>query len=123
MNIKGLNSLNIPAVPTKTEKTIKSDSTTDRDANGQYFHNKKKQQKAMTEEQFDQALATLNKKSFMLDMNWTAKKVVNNEIKYAEVSNTSGEVIRTISEFDMWDLFSDEGSVEKNKGQLLKKIA
>lgn len=123
MNIKGLNSLNIPAVPMKTEKTIKSDSTTDRDANGQYFHNKKKQQQAMTDEQFDQALLNLNKKSFMLDMNWTAKKVVNNEIKYAEVTNTSGEVIRTISEFDMWDLFSDEGSVEKNKGQLLKKIA
>lgn len=123
MNIKGLNSLNIPAVPLKTEKTIKSDSTTDRDANGQYFHNKKKQQKAMTDEQFDQALAILNKKTFMLEMNWTAKKVVNDEIKYAEVTNTSGEVIRTISEFDMWDLFSDEGSVEKNKGQLLKKIA
>jgi hypothetical protein len=123
MNIKGLNSLNIPAVPMKTEKTIKSDSTTDRDANGQYFNNKKKKQQAMTEEQFDQALATLNKKSFMTEMNWTAKKVVNNEIKYAEVTNASGEVIRTISEFDMWDLFSDEGSVEKNKGQLLKKIA
>jgi len=123
MNIKGLNSLNIPAVPMKTEKIIKSDSTADRDANGQYFHNKKKKQQAMTDEQFDQALATLNKKSFMTEMNWTDKKLVKDEIKYAEVTNTSGEVIRTISEFDMWDLFSDEGSVEKNKGQLLKKIA
>lgn len=123
MNIKGLNSLNIPAVPTKTEKAIKSDSTTDRDANGQYFNNKKKKQKPMTDEEFDRALAALNKKSFMTEMNWTAKKVVKDEIKYAEVTNTSSEVIRTISEFDMWDIFSDEGSVEKNKGQLLKKIA
>jgi hypothetical protein len=122
MNIKGLNSLNIPAVPMKTEKTIKSDSTTDRDANGQYFRQKKKQEK-MTDEQFDQALAILNKKSFMTDMNWTAKKVLKDEIKYAEVTSSSLEVIRTISEFDMWDLFSDEGSVEKNKGQLLKRIA
>ena len=122
MNIKGLNSLNIPAVPNKTEKTIKSDSTTDRDANGQYFRQNKKKEK-MTDEQFDQALKILNEKTFMTEMNWTAKKVVNNEIKYAEVSNTSGEVIRTISEFDMWDLFSDEGSVEKNKGQLLKRVA
>ncbi len=123
MNIKGLNSLNIPAVPMKTEKTIKSDGTTDRDAQGQYFHNKKKKQQAMTDEQFEQALATLNKKSFMTEMNWTAKKVMKEEVKYAEVTNASGEVIRTISEFDMWDIFSDEGSVEKNKGQLLKKIA
>ncbi|MBC7754923.1 MAG: hypothetical protein H7Z71_11845 [Moraxellaceae bacterium] len=123
MNIKGLNSISIPAVPLKTEKTLKSDSTTDRDANAQYFHNKNKKKQAMTEEQFEQALKTLSKKSFMLEMNWTAKKVVIEEIKYAEVTNTSDEVIRTISEFDMWDLFSDEGSVEKNKGQLLKKIA
>ncbi len=123
MNIKGLNSLNIPAVPTKTEKTIKSDGTTDRDAQGQYFHNKKKKQQAMTDEQFEQALANLNKKSFMTEMSWTAKKVMKDDVKYAEVTNASGEVIRTISEFDMWDIFSDEGSVEKNKGQLLKKIA
>lgn len=123
MNIKGLNSLNIPAVPTKTEKTIKSDSAHDRDAQGQYFHQKKKKKEKMTDEQFDQALVNLNKKSFMLDMNWTAKKVMMEEVKYAEVANPSGEVIRTISEFDMWDLFSDESSVEKNKGQLLKKIA
>lgn len=123
MNIKGLNSLNIPAVPTKTEKTIKSDGTTDRDAQGQYFHNKKKKLQAMTDEQFEQALANLNKKSFMTEMSWTAKKVMKDEVKYAEVTNASGEVIRTISEFDMWDIFSDEGLVEKNKGQLLKKIA
>ncbi len=123
MNIKGLNSLNIPTVPKKTEKTIKSDGTQDRDAQGQYFNQKKKKKEKMTDEQFDQALVNLNKKSFMLDMNWTAKKVITDNIKYAEVTNTSGEVIRTISEFDMWDLFSDESSVEKNKGQLLKKIA
>lgn len=123
MNIKGLSSIAIPAVPLKTEKTLKSDSATDRDANAQYFHNKNKKKQPMTEDQFDQALAILSKKSFMIEMNWTAKKVVNEEIKHAEVTNTSGEVIRTISEFDMWDLFSDEGSVEKNKGQLLKKIA
>ncbi len=123
MNIKGLNSIVIPAVPAKLEKPIKSDSAHDRDANGQYFHQKNKKREAMSEEQFDQAMEILNKKSFMIEMNWTAKKVVTNEIKYAEVTSTSGEVIRTISEFDMWDLFSDESSVEKNKGQLLKKIA
>lgn len=122
MNIKGLSSLSVPTVPTQKEKTIKSDSSHDRDAQGQYFQQKKKKQK-MTDEQFDQALKILNKKSFMQDMNWTAKKVVKEEIKYAEVTNTSNEVIRTIPEFDMWDLFSDEGSVEKNKGQLLKKVA
>lgn len=123
MNIKGINSLNIPPVALKTDKPIKSDSSDDRDAQGQYFNQKNKKKEKMTDDQFELALQTLNKKSFMVEMNWTAKKVMNNEIKYAEVSNASGEVIRTIPEFDMWDLFSDEGSVEKNKGQLLKKVA
>ena len=122
MNIRGLNSLAIPAVPATTNsKQIKSDMTDDRDAAGQYFNQKQKKQ--MTDEQFDKALENLNKKSFMIEMNWTAKKIVNEEIKFAEVTNASGEVIRTISEYDMWDLFSDESTVESNKGNLLKKVA
>ncbi len=123
MNIKGLNSLNIPAVPRTEEKPIKADSTTDRDANGQYFYNKNKQKERMTDEQFDQALELLNKKSFMKEMNWTAKKIVNDETKFAQVTSASGEVIRSISEFDMWDVFSDESSGDNKKGQLLKRTA
>lgn len=123
MNIKGLNTLLVPTVPANNnKKQIKSDSSAqDRDANGQYFHQKTK--KKMSDDEFDKALENLNKKSFMTDMNWTAKKIVIDEIKFAEVTSLSGEVIRTISEFDMWELFSDESSVQNNKGQLLKKIA
>lgn len=125
MNIKGLNSLAIPVVPRKDEKQIKSDgSTHDRDAQGQYFHQKKEKKKdKMTDEQFDSALALLNKKGFMTEMSWTAKKIENEEIKFAQVTSATGEVIRTISEFDMWDVFSDESSGDSKKGQLLKRTA
>lgn len=124
MNIKGLNPIAVPLVARKDEKQIKSDSSTaDRDAQGQYFHQKNKKKEKMTDEQFDRAMDVLNKKSFMTEMNWTAKKIVTNEIKYAQVVSTSSEVIRTISEFDMWDMFSDESSVDSKKGQLLKKTA
>lgn len=123
MNIKGLNSLSIPAVPRQEEKQIKSDSSHERDAQGQYFHQKNKKKEKMTEEQFNQALDLLNKKSFMTEMNWTAKKIANSEVKFVQVTSSSGEVIRTISEFDMWDLFSDESSNDSKKGQLLKRTA
>jgi hypothetical protein len=122
MNIRGLNNILIPAVPANTNnKQIKSDVTDDRDAAGQYFN--QKQKKPMTDEEFNKALENLNKKSFMIEMNWTAKKIVNEEIKFAQVTDASGEVIRTISEYDMWELFSDESTVENNKGNLLKKVA
>lgn len=123
MNIKGLNSLNIPAVPRKDERPIKSDESHDRDANGQYFSNKNKKKEKMTDEQFDKALDLLNQKSFMKEMNWTAKKIINDDTKFAQVTSPSGEVIRSISEFDMWEIFSDESSAENKKGQLLKRTA
>ncbi len=124
MNIKGLNSLVAPQViARKEEKQIKSDESHDRDAQGQYFYQKNKKKEKMTEEQFEKALSVLNKKSFMTEMNWTAKKIVISDIQYAQVTTTSGEVIRTIPEFDMWDILSDEGSADNKKGQLLKKTA
>jgi hypothetical protein len=124
MNIKGFNSLQIPTVPVSgQERQIKSDNTHDRDAQGQYFSQRQKKKVAMSDEQFDEALVKLNQKQFMTEMNWTAKKIVKDEIKFAEVRNQLNEIIRCISEFDLWDVFSDESPVEKNKGRLLKAVA
>lgn len=124
MNIKGLHSiLNTTVATVKSDRQIKSDSSHDRDAAGQYFHQKNKKKEKMTDEQFDQALKNLNQKSFMKEMNWTAKKIILNEIKFAEIKDASEQIIRTISEFDMWELFTGEGSVNEGKGQLLRRTA
>jgi hypothetical protein len=129
MNIKGLISPNIISTGTKSvdgvqkkERVIKSDNAEDRDANGQelYFKNKKKQR--MTLEQFRRALILLNAKPFMLDMNWIAYEIIENDFFFAEVKSEDGTIIRRMSEFDMWDLF-DEKPLDENKGQLLKKSA
>ncbi len=129
MNIKGLINPNLITggiKPTdgvqKTERSIKSDNTQERDANGQelYFKNKKKQR--MTAEQFKRALAILNQKPFMIEMKWQAFEVIENEFFFAEVKSADGVVIRRMSEFDMWELF-EEKSVDETKGQLLRKTA
>lgn len=123
MNIKGLSPISVTMTPqTQTERQIKSDGSHDRDPSGQYYFSQKKKNK-MTDEQFDKALDLLNKKKFMIDMNWTAKKTLVNEIKFAEIRDSLNQVIRTISEFDMWDMFSEESPVENAKGQLLKRTA
>lgn len=126
MNIKGLAPTAITMTPqsqVQTERQIKSDGSHDRDPNGQYFYQKKKNKNKMTDEQFDKALEILNKKKFMLDMGWTAKKTVVDEIKFAEITDSLNQVIRTISEFDMWEMFSEESPAENGKGQLLKRTA
>lgn len=129
MNIKGLINPNLisggikPSEGVqKNERVIKSDTTNERDANGQelYFKNKKKQR--MTKDQFDRALAILNQKPFMVEMKWRAFAVNENDFFFAEVKSEDGTVIRRMSEFDMWELF-EEKSVDETKGQLLKKSA
>ena len=68
MNIKNLNGLNPIATPVgqvgKVERQIKSESSQERDAAGQYFQQKQKQKEKMTPEQFEKAISILKEKSF-----------------------------------------------------------
>lgn len=125
-NLLGLNNIMSGVSATnsiqKADRQIKSDNTNDRDANGQMLYQKQKKKEKMTPEQFEKALALLNQKSFMKDMNWMAIEFLENEVRYAEVRDSNGEVIRRLSEYDMWELF-DDVSVDQNKGNLLKRTA
>jgi hypothetical protein len=105
----------------KVDRQIKTDSTADRDANGQQAYQREKRKDKMTEEQFDQALALLREKSFVKEMSWVVLATMENELKYAWVQDSNGQTIRKISEYDLWDIF-DETPAE-TKGQLLKKTA
>ncbi len=129
MNIKGMVNLNnILTGPStsdaiqKKERTIKSDNAQERDANGQEFYSKQKKKIKMSKEQFDKALTLLNEKSFMKEMNWIAFASIEGDFFYAEVKSTTGEVIRRMSEFDLWEVF-DNPDVNNHKGQLLKRTA
>ncbi|MBC7421738.1 MAG: hypothetical protein H7328_13495 [Bdellovibrio sp.] len=126
MNIKNLNGLNPIATPIgqvgKVERQIKSESSQDRDAAGQYFQQKKKQKEKMTEEQFEKALSILKEKAFIKEMNWQVMPVIEDGFRYAWVQDLQGASIRKISEWDLWEIF-DEPATESNKGQLLKKTA
>lgn len=106
----------------KVERSIKTDASHDRDPGGQQYSQQKKKKEKMTLEQFDKAIAILREKSFIKDMNWVVLAVIENDVKYACVQNSSGETIRKIIEFDLWEVFDNEGP-EKTKGQLLKKTA
>ena len=132
MNVKNLLGLGIsPAERATTQslqrvdRTIKSDNTQDRDANGQQFYDGKQKKKLakMTREQFLRALAILNEKAFMKEMSWTAFELNDNDFFYADVRDSSSTTIRKINEHDLWELFEDVRPGEEKKGQLLKKTA
>lgn len=126
MNIKnflGISSHVTPASQVgKVDRQIKTDNTSDRDANGQQFYQQQKKKEKMTEEQFEKAIALLREKHFVKDMNWNVMACNEDGVKYAWVQDHSGKSIRKISEFDLWDIFEDIKS-DETKGQLLKKTA
>ena len=126
MNIKNLLGNSVPISPVnsvnKADKPIKMDNTQDRDANGQQFYQKERRKEKMTDEQFEKAIAILREKHFIKDMNWLVLATQENDIKVAWVQDSSGQTIRKIAEYDLWEVFDDVKS-EETKGQLLKKTA
>ncbi len=129
MNIKSLvnsaqtiNNVDSAQKISKSERAIKSENTNERDGNGQELYSKNKQKQKMTEEQFQKALELLAAKPFMKEMNWIAIPIIDGELKFVEIRAQSGEVIRRMSEFDLWEVFETQ-SHQDNKGQLLKKSA
>lgn len=127
MNIRNFLGNSVPvtpvSAPTRVERPIQTDSTHDRDANGQeMYQQREKKKERMTDEQFEKALAILREKNFIKDMNWVVLAVYENNTKYAWVQDQSGQSIRKIVEFELWDLF-DDTEKEQTKGQLLRRTA
>ena len=130
MNVKNLagsaiiNTLPSTNAASAADKTIKSESTHDRDANGQSMYEQNKKKQKMTREQAEKAIANLNAKHFMLDMKWVATLVDEEGYFYAEVKDPEDKVIRKIAEFDLWEMY-ETSSVEtkSQKGNLLKRTA
>ena len=126
MNIRNMLGNSAPIAPAtsaaKVERPIKTDSSHDRDPQGQQYSQQEKQKEKMTAEQFEKAIAILREKNFIKDMNWVVSSLTENDVKYAWVKDSNDDTIRKIIEYDLWEIFNDT-SVEETKGQLLKKTA
>lgn len=129
MNVKNLagNAIinTLPSTQQAPEtKAIKSENTHDRDANGQQLYQKQQKKKEkMTREQAEKAIANLNAKHFMVDMKWIAVLVEDEGYFYAEVKDQSENLIRKISEHDLWEVFDTPVNETSQKGNLLKRTA
>lgn len=133
MNIKGLlgNMITTPirngdaganAKVSKAEKAIKSDSTHDRDANGQqsYGEHKHQQHGPMSEEQFNKAIEYLQNMPAVKDNGWKIEVMQSDGKKFLLVKDHLGNIVRRIPEMELWTLPFDK---DVRTGQLLKKSA
>lgn len=129
MNVKNLagNAMINPLPSTQSAtgaKAIKSESTHDRDANGQtQYEKQRKKKQRMTRDQVEKAIAILNAKTFMTDMNWVASLCEDNEFFFAEVKDSNQNIIRKMSEFDLWEVFEVPTNLQPATGNLLKRTA
>ena len=124
MNIKGLvNSISPTDIRPveKTERTIKSDETHDRDANGQqtFGQNQEQQREPMSDDQLEKAMQHLRDLPATKEHKWQISLDVSEKGKFVLVKDNLGNVIRRIPELELWTLPSDQSP----KGQLLKKAA
>lgn len=123
MNIKGL--VNIPSPDLrpveKIDRTIKSDETHDRDANGQqaFSQNQQQHREPMTEEQLEKALDHLRNLPGVKEHKWTVELELASNGRFVLIKDNLGTVIRRIPELDLWTLETDI----QPTGHLLKKVA
>ena len=127
MNIKGLlgNMITSPIRSkdgqSKVERTIKSDSSHDRDANGQQsYQQNKKQQGPMSDEQFQKAVAYLLALPSIKEHKWLVETVVEDSLRVLLIKDNLGNLVRRIPESELWSLPFDK---DVRTGQLLKKSA
>jgi len=104
----------------KVERTIKSDSTTDRDANGQTPGGNQEQHQPMSDEQFKKAMDHLKALDIVKDQNLTVELLELEGRKFALIKDNQGKIIRRIPEVELWSLQVVKSS---EKGQLLRKTA
>lgn len=103
-------------------KSIKSESATDRDANGQqaFGDDKKNQKEPMTEEQLKKALDHLRSLPVVKDNNLSLELIEAEGHRFVLLKEPSGKIIRRIPELELWSL---QIMQEDKRGQLLNRSA
>lgn len=102
------------------DRAIKSDSATDRDANGQMPQQEEEHHPPMSEEQLERALEHLRNLAVVKEHNLTVELVVIEDRRFVLIREPDGKVVRRIHEQELWTLKEVK---ENEKGQLLRKTA
>ncbi len=104
-----------------TDRVIKSDSTTERDGNGQMpFGEGGEHKPPMSEEQLKKAMEHLASHAAVKENNLSVELQVIDGRNFVLIKEASGKIVRRIPEIELWSLKDVQ---ENEKGQLLRKTA
>lgn len=120
-NVFKISTVGFLAAKKADSSRLKTDSTTDRDANGkQEQHSQPK--RPMTEEEFALALEKLKKLSPFLEHKWSVEVLSQPPAASAliRIKDNLGQELRLVHEEELWSLLE---SPTPHKGQILKKSA
>jgi uncharacterized FlaG/YvyC family protein len=123
MDIKGALNQIIPLslrAKDQVPRTIKSDSTTDRDANGQQAFSEQEHKEPMTEEQIQKVLEHLQSLAVVKDHNLVVELLEQEGRRFVLLKEPTGKIIRRIPETELWSL---QIMQQDKKGQILNKSA
>lgn len=125
MDIKGALKTILPIenrIKSVGEKLIKTDSATDRDANGQMFQgeNQEQQHPPMSDEQLKKAMEHLKNLAVVKENSLSVELIEQDGKKFVLLKEFAGKVIRRIPESELWSL---QVVKDTEKGQLLRKTA
>lgn len=103
------------------QRAIKSDSTTDREPNGQQaFGDQHEQKEPMTEEQLKKALDHLRTLPVVKDHHLAVELIEQEGRRFVLLKESNGKLLRRISEAELWSL---QVMQEDKRGQILNKSA
>ncbi len=106
----------------KVGRSIKSDASHDRDANGEQTRDdSKNQHRPMSEEEFQQYLLKFSQLSAFKEHKWSVDWESHEKFnRILIVKDNLGNVIRVVPESELWDLSLDDN---EKKGHLFSKSA
>ena len=103
------------------DRVIKSDSTTERDGNGQMpFGEGGEEKPPMSEEQLKKAMEHLANHAAVKENNLSVELQVMDGRNFVIIKEPNGKIVRRIPESDLWTLKDVQ---DNEKGQLLRKTA
>jgi uncharacterized FlaG/YvyC family protein len=107
----------------RVDRAIKSNSTTDRDANGQMAGGGQQgdQHPPMSDDQLKKAIEHLKSLDIVREQNLTVELITaDGGKKFVVIKEASGKTVRRIPEIELWSL---QIAQKSEKGQLLRKTA
>lgn len=107
------------------DRAIKSESATDRDANGQQASGGQKDQQEkgpMSDEQFNKSIEAIKKLAPVQEHQLSVEPLVQNGTRFVILKTPDGKIFRRISEAELWTLDVNQPQ-EKKKGRLISKSA